>query len=62
MDPMTIVIVLALLATLGAMLLGILTMGAGGDTDAYVGERLMWARVGLQGLTVVLMIVALLLR
>ena len=62
MDPFTVVVVLALVATLVTMLMGIFTMGAGGDTDNYAGERLMWLRVGLQALTVLLMVIALWIR
>jgi hypothetical protein len=62
MDTLTVVVVLALIATLVTMLMGIFTMGAGGDTDNYAGERLMWARVGLQALTVLLMVIALWVR
>jgi hypothetical protein len=59
MDTLTIVIVLALIATIITMLLGVFTMGAGGETDAYAGIRLMWMRVGLQALAIALMVVAL---
>ena len=62
MDTLTIVVVLALVATIVTMLLGIFSMGAGGETDEFAGSRLMWARVGLQALTVLLMFIALLVR
>jgi uncharacterized membrane protein len=62
MDTLTILIVLALVATVVTMLMGIFSMGAGGATDEYAGERLMWTRVGLQALAVLLMGAALLFR
>lgn len=62
MDTLTILIVLALLATVVTMLMGIFSMGTGGATDQYAGERLMWARVGLQALAVLLMAAALVFR
>lgn len=62
MDMLTTLIVLALLATVATMLMGIYSMGAGGATDEYAAERLMWARVGLQALAVLLMAAALVFR
>lgn len=62
MDPMLIVILLALLATVVTMALGLMVMGGGGDTDGWLGNRLMWVRVGFQGLTVLLLFLALFLR
>ena len=62
MDPLVIVIVLALLATVLALILGLFAMGSGGSTDQIVSTPLMWARVGLQGFTFLLLIAALLLR
>jgi hypothetical protein len=62
MDAVTIVIILALVATAVAMGLGLLAMSGGGSTDRDFGTNLMWARVGLQGLTVLLLVVAMLLR
>ena len=62
MDPMLIVIVLALTATLVAMALGLLSMSAGGEASQDFGTPLMWARVGFQALTLVLLILAVLLH
>jgi hypothetical protein len=62
MDLMTLVIILALLATVTALLFGLTSLGQGGSFDRHFGTRFMWARVGLQGLAVVLLVVALLLR
>ena len=56
---LNIIIILALLATIGALGLGLLTMGLGGSADKSFGEQFMWARTGLQGLAVVLILLAL---
>jgi hypothetical protein len=56
---LNIIIVLALLATAGALGLGLLSMGIGGSLDKDFGERFMWARIGLQAVTVALIITAL---
>lgn len=58
MDPMLIVIVLALTATLVTMALGLLAMSSGGEANQDLGTSLMWTRVGFQALTLVLLIVA----
>jgi hypothetical protein len=62
MDLLFIVIVLALIATVVTMSLGLLVMSGGGDTDRWLSTRLMWVRVTFQGLTVLLLLLAMLLR
>ena len=62
MDILFIVIVLALIATVVTMSLGILVMSGGGDTDRWLSTRLMWVRVGFQALTVLLLLLAMFLR
>ena len=62
MDPLTIVIVLALLATVAALGLGLLTMSSGGYNDKDFSTPLMWTRVGLQVLTLALLALAVILR
>jgi Hypoxia induced protein conserved region len=62
MDPWAIVVVLALIATAGALFLGLLAMSGGDATDRDFSTPLMWTRVGLQAFTVVLLLVALFLR
>ena len=52
-------IILALLATVGALGAGIVSMVRGGEYDREHGTQLMAARVGFQGVAVVLMLVAL---
>lgn len=62
MDPMLIVIVLALAATGVALLLGLMAMASGGSTDRVVSTPLMWLRVGLQAFTLLLLVVAVLME
>jgi hypothetical protein len=62
MDPLTIVLLVALGATVLALFTGLLSMSGGEALDNQLSEPLMWARVGLQGLTVLLLIVAVVLR
>jgi hypoxia induced protein len=49
-------IVVLLLATIGTLFGGLASMGAGGALDDRNSERLMFARVGLQALAVVLVL------
>jgi Hypoxia induced protein conserved region len=62
MDPLLIIIVLALLATIGTMVLGLLAMSGGDSVDRAFSTPLMWTRVGLQAFTLLLLVVAFLLR
>jgi len=62
MDPLFVVIILALVATIVAMGLGLLAMSGGGSMDRQFSTKLMWARVGFQALTLLLLVVAALLR
>jgi len=62
MEPLTVVIVLALAATALTLLLGIIAMVGGGATDNIVSTPLMWARVGLQAFTLLLLIIAIMLH
>ena len=62
MDPLTIVIVLALIATLITTALGLLAMSGGGATDREFSTSLMWTRVGFQGFTLLLLVLAVFLR
>lgn len=62
MDPLLVVIVLALSATVLTMGLGMLAMSGGGAADREFSTKLMWARIGFQGLTILLLILAVLLR
>lgn len=62
MDIFVIVIVVALLATGVAMFIGVTAMSSGGEVDRQVSTTLMWIRVGLQCLTIALLLAALFLR
>jgi hypothetical protein len=62
MDPLLGVIILALAATCVTLLIGLMSMAGGGATDKLISTPLMWARVGLQALTLILLIVAVLLK
>ncbi len=59
MSLLSFMIILALLATVGALGAGIVSMVRGGEYDREHGTQLMAARVGFQSAAVVLMLVAL---
>jgi len=59
MTVLTIVIVIALLATVGTLLWGIISMAKGGEFDQHHSHQLMFARVGLQGVTLLFLLIAL---
>jgi hypothetical protein len=59
MTLLTIVIVIALLATVGTLLWGIVSMAKGGEFDQHHSHQLMFARVGLQGVTLLFLLIAL---
>lgn len=56
-----IVIVLALGATILALLLGLISMSSPA-TNRVAGTPLMWTRVGFQALTILLLLVAVILQ
>ena len=62
MDPLAIVVVLALIATMITLFIGLLSMSRGEQDDRDFSEPLMWARIGLQAFAVVLLLIALFLR
>jgi len=62
MDLLKIVIVLALLATVATLFLGLLAMSSGGELDREASTPLMWTRVGFQALTLLLLVVAVFLH
>lgn len=59
MAILTTVIVLAMLATAGALLWGIGSMAHGGDFDQHHSHHLMFMRVGPRGITLLLLLIAL---
>jgi len=63
MDPLLVVIILALIAVIVVMMLGLATMGVGDSRlPPKLSNRMMWARVGLQGLAILLLFAAILLK
>jgi len=62
MDLFVVVIIAAMLLTVATVFLGVVTMSAGGSTDDTLSKPLMWARVGFQALTLVLLFIAMRLR
>jgi fructose-specific phosphotransferase system IIC component len=59
MSGLTFVIILALLLTIAVLATGIGSMVHGGDFDRKHGTQLMFARVGMQGFTLILLFIAL---
>ena len=62
MDLFVVVIIAAMLFTVATVFLGVLTMSVGGSTDRTLSTPLMWARVGFQALTLLLLFAAIRLR
>ena len=62
MDPLLVVVLLALAATVLTLFLGLLSMSGGEASYREFSTPLMWARVGLQAFAVVLLLIALYLR
>ena len=60
MTILTVAIILAMLATVVALGMGVLSMGHGGKFDREHSEQFMFARIGLQGLTFILLLIAVL--
>ena len=58
MDALNLLIFAALLATLVVLILGLRSMSKGGDYDREHAEKFMWERIGLQGLVILLLVVA----
>ena len=61
MNLLMIVIVLALGATILALLLGLMSMSSP-STNRFASTPLMWARVGFQAFTILLLIIAVVLQ
>jgi hypothetical protein len=61
MSPLTFIVVLCVLATAAALGLGIVSMLRGGEFDRQHAGQFMTARVGLQTVTLVLLVVVLVL-
>ena len=59
MNILTTMIILALLATIAALGVGVVSMMRGGDFDQKHSTQLMYTRVGCQGAALVLLLIAL---
>lgn len=59
MNLLTLIIIIALVLTIAVLLMGLGSMAQGGEFDERHGTQLMFARVGMQGLTLLLLLVAL---
>jgi hypothetical protein len=62
MDLFLVAIVAALLITVAVTFAGLLTMAGGGKRDQELSTPLMWARVGAQAFTILLLVTAILAR
>lgn len=61
MTALSIVIVLAAIATAAALITGLGSMAHGGSFDDRHSHQFMFARVGLQGIALLLVVIALLM-
>ncbi|MDH3588746.1 MAG: twin transmembrane helix small protein [Gammaproteobacteria bacterium] len=59
MSFLTLILVLATIATIITLVMGLVSMARGGDYDLKHSEQLMYTRVGIQGGAVLLMLIAL---
>lgn len=62
MDILTILVMLGALATVLVLFRGIGSMAEGGEYDFQHSHQLMFARIGLQALTLLLVLIALLVH
>ena len=59
MNPLSVIIIGALIAVLITLVSGVVSMAKGGEFDQEHSTELMFKRVGFQGIAVVLLLVAL---
>jgi len=59
MDVLTLIIVASLILTAVILVIGVGSMAQGGEFDEKHSEQLMFARVGMQAITLSLLFVAL---
>lgn len=59
MTVLTALIVLGLLMTVTSLVVGVGSMGHGGDFDQRHATQLMFARVGSQAITILILLIAL---
>jgi len=55
MSILTVVIVIAMVLTIAVLVIGLGSMGVGGEFDEKHSTQLMFARVGLQAVTLLLL-------
>ena len=58
MNILTVLIILALMATIISLVMGLRSMGKGGEYDAQHADDFMSARVIFQGIALVLLVIA----
>ncbi|VAW58381.1 hypothetical protein MNBD_GAMMA11-2996 [hydrothermal vent metagenome] len=58
MDIVTVTVILALIVTVGALVWGVGSMAHGGTYDREHCEQLMFARIGIQAVAVILVVLA----
>ena len=58
MSLINVFVILALVATVVTLVLGLRSMAIGGEYDRDHSEKFMWERVALQGLVVLLLVAA----
>ena len=56
-----VIIVAAMIAALGVLLMGVVSMAKGGDFNRKYGNKLMRFRIALQGLAILLFIIFMLM-
>jgi hypothetical protein len=61
MTMMTAMVLVALLATVAVLIAGIASMARGGEFDLHHSHQLMFARVGFQAATLLIMLIAVVL-
>lgn len=59
MTAVTVLVVIALMLTIGSLIAGVISMSRGGEFDRRHGTQFMFARVGFQTVTVLVLLVAL---
>jgi len=58
MSLLTVVIIISLVLTIAVLVIGLGSMGVGGEFDEKYSIRLMYARVGMQAVTLMLLFFA----
>jgi hypoxia induced protein len=58
MDSLTILVIIAMAATVVVLFAGLTSMVSGGEYDRQHSVQLMFTRIGLQAIVIILLIVA----